>query len=231
MVLGLLHDSERISTGRYARRVTFDTGQTIVRRNIHVNGRIAAVETARVVSDDARGVLTWTAERSQVMHRSTLSGESVRKMPMTQRRSIPTMLSPTEWRDTGVLICTPPDVCHSIWWFFDPHGAFLGWYVNLEAPAHRWFGGLDTTDHALDVWVEPDRSWVWKDEDEFAERTGHPDYWSVQEAARIRAEGEKLVGLIEAGAHPFDGSLTDFRPDPRWQPTTLPPHWDLPVSR
>jgi hypothetical protein len=36
--------------------------------------------------------------------------------------------------------------------------------------------------------------------------------------------------LIEAGAHPFDGSMIDFRPDNDWAPTTLPPHWDLPAA-
>jgi hypothetical protein len=162
------------------------------------------------------------------MHRCTLSGEPTRKMPLARRRSIPTMLCPSQWRDTGVLILTPPDVAHSIWWFFNSDNAFLGWYVNLEAPATRWFGGLDTTDYALDIWVEPDRSWVWKDEDEFAERTGHPDFWTTQDAVSIRVEGERLIALIEAGADPFDGSFTDFRPDQRWAPTTLPPHWDLP---
>ena len=208
----------------------FETGQTIVRRSIHKNGRIAAVESTRVVRDDDRGVLTWTAAGSQVMRRCTLSGELTRYMSIEQRTSIPTMLGPGEWRDTGVLVLTPPDVPHSIWWFFDRDGAFLGWYVNLETPAKRWFGGLDIRDQALDIWVEPDRSWEWKDEDEFAERIGHPDYWTAEEAAQIRAEGEQLTALIEAGAHPFDGSLIDFRPDSAWAPTTLTPHWDLPEA-
>jgi hypothetical protein len=210
--------------------VRFEPGQTILRRNIHKNGRIAAVESTRLVRDDEHGVLTWTAAGSQVMRRYTLSGELTRYMPIHQRSSIPTMLGPGEWRDTNVLVLTPPDVAHSIWWFFDTAGAFLGWYVNLESPATRWFGGLDTRDQALDIWVEPDRCWTWKDEDEFAERTGHPDYWTAEEATGIRAEGEKLTALIEAGVHPFDGSLTDFRPDKDWAPTTLPPHWDLPAA-
>ncbi len=205
----------------------FAAGETIVRRNVHRNGRIGAVETARVVSDDDRGVLTWTSIGSQVMRRTTLTGEPTRKMPLGERSSIPTMLSPSLWRDTEVLALTPPDVAHSVWWFFDSTG-FLGWYVNLEAPAQRWFGGLDTTDQALDVWVEPDRSWVWKDEDEFAERIGLPDYWSEAEADGIRAEGHRLIALAARGAYPFDGWLTDFQPDPRWPPTTLPPYWDQP---
>jgi hypothetical protein len=204
----------------------FEAGQVIVRRTVHRDGRIAAVETARVVSDDARGLLTWTAAGSHVMHRTTITGESIRKMRLRQRDSIPTMLSPTTWHGGSVLILTPPDGTHSVYWFFDLAGGFTGWYVNLESPARRWFGGIDTADHALDIWVEPDRSWSWKDEDELAERVGHPSYWTAQEADAIRAAGERLIPIIEAGTHPFDGTLIDFRPDPLWDPTTLTAHWD-----
>ncbi|MGY0233155.1 DUF402 domain-containing protein [Longispora urticae] len=207
--------------------MTFETGQTILRRDVHRDGRIAWVQTARVVSDDDRGVLTWTAAGSETMVRTTLGGGLIRRMTLAERSAVPTMLSPRPWRDTGVLILTPPGVAHSIWWFFDLAGTFTGWYVNLEAPSVRRSGGLDSTDFALDICVEPDRSWAWKDEDEFAERTGHRAYWTAAEAPGIRAEGERLVALVEAGGYPFDGSLVDFRPDPSWKPSVLPPDWDV----
>jgi hypothetical protein len=36
--------------------------------------------------------------------------------------------------------------------------------------------------------------------------------------------------MIEAGEFPFDGSFTDFEPDPSWAtPTELPAGWDRPV--
>jgi hypothetical protein len=97
----------------------FQVGQTIVRRNIHRNGRIAAVETARVVSDDPQALLTWTAPGSQIMHRTTLDGEPIRKMPLAQRNSIASMLAPSRWRDTGVLMSSRPGAWHSTWWFFE----------------------------------------------------------------------------------------------------------------
>jgi hypothetical protein len=211
--------------------IRFEPGQTILRRSVSANGRITAVETARVVSDEAGGVLAWTANGSDAATRTTLTGESIRKMPLAQRMAIPTMLSPRSWHGTSMLTLTQTDAAHSVWWFFDPAGRFLGWYVNLEAPAQRWYGGLDTRDHALDIWVEPDRTWRWKDEDEFAERTGQPDFWTYEQARDIRAEGERVVPLIEAGLYPFDGVHTEFRPDPQWEPTRFPVHWDLPRPR
>ncbi|MFI6814937.1 DUF402 domain-containing protein [Nonomuraea sp. NPDC050328] len=206
----------------------FRAGQTVLRRCLYRSGRFAAVDTARVVADGPAGVLTWTGPGSQVVRRSTLDGEPVRKMPLAEREAIPTMLTPTVWRETSVLILTPPKAAHSVWWFFDAEGRFQGWYVNLEQPSRRWPDGLDTADHALDIWVEPDRTWEWKDEDEFAERTGHPEYWTAEQAAEIKAEALRIVPLIEAGAFPFDGTHTGFEPGPAWEPTRLPPHWDLP---
>jgi predicted RNA-binding protein associated with RNAse of E/G family len=208
----------------------FQIGQTILRRDIHFDDRITSVATARVVADDASGVLTWTAVGSEVMRRTTLAGESVRKMTVAEVTAVPTMLVPMRWTDTNVLMLTPSGASHSIWWFFDTDGDFLGWYVNLETRSQRWSGGLDMRDLALDIWVEPDRSWQWKDEDEFAERTGHADYWTAAEAAAVRAEGERVIARIEAGASPFGGSLTDFKPNPTWEPTILPPTWDRPAS-
>lgn len=76
--------------------------------------------------------------------------------------------------------------------------------------------------------MQADRRWRWKDEDEFAERIGHPWYWDEAGAAAIRAEGERVIGLAEAGTFPFDGSWTDFRPDPAWTVPTELPDWDRP---
>ncbi|THV30778.1 DUF402 domain-containing protein [Glycomyces paridis] len=209
--------------------MSFQPGQTILRRDVGRDGRIAAVVSVRVVSDDERGVLTWTAEGSEVMWRTTLAGERVRKFSANDLAATPTMLSPSAWTGTNVLWLTPPGAAHTVGWFFGADG-FFGWYVNLETPSRRWSGGLDTTDLALDVWATPDGAWNWKDEDEFAERTGRPEYWTAGEADAIRAEGERAIALIEARDHPFDGSLTDFAPDPAWGPTALPPGWDRPLQ-
>jgi hypothetical protein len=64
------------------------------------------------------------------------------------------------------------------------------------------------------------------DEDEFAERTGHALYWTDDEAARITAEGERLIETAEAGRGLFEGRWCDFQPDPGWEPSQLPWWWD-----
>jgi hypothetical protein len=91
---------------------------------------------------------------------------------------------------------------------FNPDFAVDRWYVNLQAPPIPWtdgdLAGIDTFDHALDIVVAPDRQWRWKDENE---------YWTVERAEHIRAEGERVIQDIDAAAFPFDGTWCDFRPD------------------
>ena len=113
---------------------------------------------------------------------------------------------------------------HSLDLFWDDDsGDFVGWYVNLQTPLRRSRLGFDTTDHALDVWVEPDRQWRWKDEADLATCV-ELGLFTAHEAAEIRAEGERVIAalpeLIPTG-------WEDWRPDPAWQLPELPAGWDV----
>ena len=77
--------------------------------------------------------------------------------------------SPHVWETTRVLWTTRFGAAHSLGLFWDDaSGDFLGWYCNLQEPLRRSPLGFDTLDHALDVWIEPDGTWRWKDEDDLA---------------------------------------------------------------
>jgi hypothetical protein len=98
----------------------------------------------------------------------------------------------------------------------------------------RWddgaVAGVDVVDQDLDVVVAPDRTWQWKDEDEFTERLAFPDHYWVADEQAVRAEGRRVIKLAEAGDFPFDGTWTDFVPDPAWQPPEMPAGWDRPPA-
>jgi hypothetical protein len=203
----------------------FQPGHTIVQRGLHRDGRIHQADSVRVVGDDDRGLLTWLARGSQVIRRVSLTGQSVRKLPLAEQLRVPKIHILSSSTDRDALCLTPgQSPCAIMWGFVD--GKFEGWYINLQTAAVRWWGGIDIHDHALDVLVAADRTWRWKDEDEFAERTGHPLFWNQAGAAAIRSEAERLIGLAEAGQFPFDGTWCSFRPDPGWRPTELPWWWD-----
>jgi hypothetical protein len=211
--------------------VVFAVGATVVRRGLYPDGRVAYAQCGRVVSDDERGLLTWVAAGSTTMRRAALDGTPTRSWPRYTAMGVPTVLTPATWEPYGTLMLTRPGARHSVWWSFDRDGDFVGWYVNLEQDAGRWAGGTDHVDHALDLLIAPDRTtWRWKDEDEFADLTGHPGFWDGAGASAVRAEGERMAARAAAGAFPFDGTWRDFRPDPQWEPSTLPATWDLPSA-
>ncbi|HEY2949283.1 MAG TPA: DUF402 domain-containing protein [Micromonosporaceae bacterium] len=177
-------------------------------------------------SDEAGGLLLWVPVGAGFARRVDDDGRPLGEVPVDGFGAA--RMEVTTWAEQDVLILMPPGAEYSVWWFF-AHGVFAGWYVNLEERAVRWPGGVDTMDRTLDVRVSADRAWAWKDEIEFARHVGAPGYWDAGGAAAIRAEGERVIKLIESGDFPFDGTWCDFRPDPAWPvPATLPPGWDRP---
>jgi hypothetical protein len=208
--------------------VSFRPGELVVRRHFMRGDLLARVWVGRVVCDDRRGLLLWIADGSAYRDIGAADGRRFREVPFGEWATTPKALRPLTWRGDLLILHSPGDPW-SVWFPFGPDGAFLGWYVNLELPAVRWRGGVDTVDHDLDVVVAPDRSWRWKDEDELREHLRHPDTYWVDDAEAVWADGHRVVKEIETGAFPFDGSWTDFRPDPAWGvPAELPPGWDAP---
>jgi hypothetical protein len=186
------------------------------------------------VADDEVGLRLWQPAGVAFWRQMTADGRTHHDGTFDELG--PMELAELTWTGSSIMPFLPAGgEPWSVWWFFAAGtGEFQGWYVNLEDPPARWddgpgrAAGVDTADHALDIRVAPDRSWSWKDEYEFAAKTGAPGYWTAAEAATIRATGERLVARIEAGAFPFDGTWCDFRPNPAWGPPARPDGWDRP---
>ena len=200
----------------------FTPGQVILRRYFRA-GSYTWVQPMLVVADDAAGLLLWHPVGSQYARLTGEDGRDLHDATLEELRQ--PALTMATWSGHDILVFMPPESAYSVWWFFDDN-RFAGWYVNLEDPYQRRDWGVETTDSLLDIVVGPDRRWRWKDEEEFAGRTGRPGYFDEMKAAEIRAEGDRLVRLVEQGAFPFDGTHAGFRPDPSWQLLRLPEGWD-----
>jgi hypothetical protein len=196
----------------------FVPGQTITRRYLRGEWLMWA-QAMRVIRDDDGGLLLWQPVGGDFAKLVDADGGTAHEVSPDAMTS-PELVS-IGWGYADVLILMPPGAAHSVWWFFQD-GVFTGWYVNLETPYVRRGDTVETTDHVLDIVATAQRSWQWKDEDEFAGRTGHPLYFDADEATLIRAEGERLVKLIEAAEFPFDDTYTGFRADPAWPVPRFP---------
>ncbi|WP_233153588.1 NUDIX domain-containing protein [Kineosporia sp. R_H_3] len=215
----------------------WEPGETVVYRWGR-EGRTRFARLARVVRHDDDGLLLWVGPGWPVVEQSLADGRGVREAPLEQRFTAPRARRSAVWRGPGILMLVPPGpTAWSVWWFFgtgaDGARTFEGWYGNLEAPHALRTTALgtrlvDSADRALDVWVTPDRTAHWKDEDEFAAITALGTRWTAEQAPQIRADGEQVMALARAGAPPFDGRWTDFSPDPAWPVPRFPADWDVP---
>jgi hypothetical protein len=199
--------------------IRFTPGRTAVRRYFR-GPYVTWAKATTVVADDERGLLLWLPPGADFGYRVLPDGDMVRAAPTVEAYGAGALALRT-WQRNAALLWHPPGAAHSVWWFFRD-GAFTNWYVNLESPAHRHPDGVDVVDHHLDIVVAPDRSWRWKDEDDFAAAIDRPGFWTAEQAGGIRAEGERAVAAVEAGRFPYDGTWCDFVPDPAWPVPRMP---------
>jgi hypothetical protein len=129
----------------------------------------------------------------------------------------------TEWQVSTLVLMRPGD-WHAVWVSWLDDGAQWGWYVNLQQPFRRTSCGFATMDLALDVLVENDRTWRWKDEDELDTFVAM-GVFDAALAARLRDEGLRVARKAERNEPPFSDPWPDWRPDPSWPPPALPTAW------
>jgi hypothetical protein len=215
-------------------------GELMVRRQFHRGEVLGRAWVGRVAADDENGLWLWVASGSAFRDVGAADGRRFREVPFGEWGRTAKAMRELHWGGDMLMFhprcsdgrsASSRACAYSVWLFFEPDGAFRNWYVNLEEPAVRWddghLAGLDTVDQDLDIVVEPDRAWRWKDEAEFEAHLLHPEVYWVPDPDAVWTEGERLVKLIEAGDFPFDGTAIDFRPDPGWSiPTAMPRGWD-----
>ena len=131
------------------------------------------------------------------------------------------------WSGHGVLQLQRPGDMHAVWVFWAGPGRELAaWYVNIQEPFRRTVIGFDTQDLELDLVVEPDGSWSFKD-DEQLEPWVARGRWTREEIAAIRAEGARLGAELDAGRRWWSEEWAAWQPDPSWRPPELPEGWDV----
>ncbi len=129
----------------------------------------------------------------------------------------------TTWHTNRILWVWPRAASYMVGHVWeDATDQFRGWYLNLQSPLRRSHIGFDLWDQLLDVVVRPDRTWFWKDEDQFEDAI-RLDVIGSKEAAGVRAQGESLIRRLDTL---LPTGWEDWRPEPGWPVLELPGGWD-----
>ena len=179
-------------------------GDVVVWRSVTQGRRYCSIPV-RVVEDEERCSVLYLSEGTEFVF--TPGAWPFGDHPWEARGA---------WSGHGVLILARPGAAHTIWHFWQGDARdFAGWYVNMQEPLRRDGSNFDTEDQELDIWIRPDGSWTWKDEEELREWVERGRF-TAEQAAEIRAEGERVLA-----EWPFPTGWEEWTPDPGWDVPTL----------
>jgi hypothetical protein len=130
------------------------------------------------------------------------------------------------WRTNRLLILLEPEKYFARMLFWEHNsGDFLCYYINFQLPFRRSPIGFDTLDLELDIVVEPNFEWYWKDVENYQKGIDCGVICS-EWAEQIETAKKEIIQTLATRYYPFDGSWLHWKPDPNWKPPKLPENWD-----
>ncbi len=155
------------------------------------------------------------------------------KLPAGNRELFLSFLQAGIWqlRDVvsheDILFLIHPETAYATHLIWKPENRqLLGWYINLQAPLRRTTIGFDFMDQVLDIWVKPDLSeWAWKDENDL-QHAQEMGLFSEAQIREIRAEGERVIELIQTRTGLFSQEWEHWAPPAEWSVPHLAEGWD-----
>lgn len=182
-----------------------------------------------VAADEPDQLLLFIAAETPCMRLDIQDMQNLpRVLSPEQIAQLPRSFVKSAWGSTHLLHVTPTGQGYSVYMKWSaPDWEFLGWYVNMQVPLRRLrrIPGIEVEDLFLDIVVDPDLSWRWKDEDELVEAV-HVGRLSAEQAIAIRAGGERVAAMIDKRMWPFTSEAAAWRPDPEWPIPELSADWD-----
>lgn len=197
------------------------------------------IETARVIRDDARGLVVWIPSGSARLESVPADGRATRDVPLHERFSVPWKTQESTWRGPGVVRVAPSGRPWSVWFFRRADGTPDGAYVNLELPHRRsttGVPGIYSRDLVLDLWIDaehPGEEDVWlKDADELAAAVDQGRF-TAEQADAVRAIADHAATeFLMPGSWPLDEDWAHWTPDAAMdEPVALPDSPDVEAAR
>ena len=192
----------------------FQPNRDIVIRAV-INQRIWFAQSAQVVKDDINETVLWTAQNSQLAApENYINGTNyVGNSRWIEAKQNAWKLKITFWKKSNVLTIRNPQDFFSVKLFWDAKtNNFWGYYVNFELPYVRNNCGFNTLDLDLDIQVDKDLRWNYKDVEDYQKGIvlgGIKKEW----ASEIEASKNGIIEKIETGQYPFNGVWQNWKPD------------------
>jgi hypothetical protein len=202
-------------------------GETVVLQEVW-RGKLWAARPLIVVDDSDKRLVLWCPKGTV---RKVPAPPPSRQRPATRAEHVTTALTLSDWVyedhewDISTLWLIEPDSWHATWVSFLPDGHHLGWYVNFQEPYRRKENWIQAMDLMLDIVVSPDRSWRWKDLDEF-DAVVAAGLYPADTVLAVRSDAASVIKRIEVQSEPFDEPWPEWRPPTGWAIPVLPAGWD-----
>ena len=202
-------------------------GSTAIRRDVF-RGEAWTEAPVRVLAADATSVLTalWpgvtTLAQEMFAESADIHDRAMRSASLDALARGGWGMAEWVWRWNSVVTEVVSGRWFTVARMHGEDGVLGCWYVNFERPPLWHTSGWDTMDLALDLVVEPDGAWRWKDEDEYAQCRRLGLFTDAEHAALGQAR-EEAVALVEARAGLFGADPAErWLPDPAWPRPRLP---------
>lgn len=199
---------------------TFERGETILYREIDEHGQITDVKPVAVVEDSAVQIVFWLP-----LHTPTMKPELLNPTAEGPRRwDLGWRLVEAVWR-TEMLIVIKPGQRRATFVRWSSDRVFYGWYINMQSALKRTTLGFDMRDYQLDILVDPEGNWRWKDEEEL-ELAIDLGRMTPAQGEAVRREGQRAIAELENKAGPCADGWEDWQPSDDLKRPTLRSDWD-----
>ena len=203
----------------------WQAGDVLAWRGIYRN-RVWHVVTMIVVKDSPEELVLALQPGAECMAEKDYANGKKNGKRRWDFRDKPWELKKFHWRTNRLLILLEPEKYYSTMYFWnDASNEFLCYYINFQEPFQRSHCGIDTLDLDLDLIINPDFSYEWKDIEDY--RTAIEKGIIFPEWTReIETAKQEILERLGKRQYPYDGSWLNWTPDPSWSPPSLPENWD-----
>ena len=138
----------------------------------------------------------------------------------------PWQLEKYAWHTSRFLILLKPHEFYAtIYIWQHATDAFQCYYINFQLPFQRSQCGFDTFDLELDLVIEPDYTWQWKDVEDY-QRGIEAGILLPEWVRGIEMAQKEIFDKLELRQYPLDGRWLEWKPDSAWKAPKLPANWD-----